>query len=60
MVPLARFVPFTGPIRVEVFDEDWPDGDDLIVTMNWASPYQEIHNAASLDGANYEVRAHFA
>jgi hypothetical protein len=59
-VPLAPFVPLTGPIKVEVFDEDWPDGDDLIATMSWASPYQEIHNAASLDGADYEVRVRFA
>lgn len=60
LVPLAPFVPLTGPITVEVFDEDWPDSDDLIVTMSWASPYQEIHNAASLDGADYEVRVRFA
>jgi hypothetical protein len=60
LVPLAPFVPLTAPIKVEVFDEDWPDGDDLIVTMSWASPYQEIHNAASLDDADYEVRVRFA
>ena len=49
----------TDPIKVEVFDEDWPDGDDLIVAMDWKSPFEEIHNAASLDGANYQIRVRF-
>lgn len=58
-VPLAPFVPLTAPLKVEVFDEDWPDSDDLIVAMDWSTPYQEIHNAASLDGANYQIRVRF-
>jgi hypothetical protein len=58
-VPLKSFVPMTDPIKVEVFDEDWPDGDDLIVTMDWRSPFEEIHNSASLDGANYKIRVRF-
>lgn len=58
-VPLAAFVPMTAPIKVEVFDEDWPDSDDLIVTMDWKAPFEEIHNSASLDGASYQVRVRF-
>ena len=58
-VALGPFVPMTAPITVEVFDEDSPDGDDLIVTMSWASPYEELHNAKSLDGASYQVRVRF-
>jgi len=58
-VALGPFVPMTDPIKVEVFDEDSPDGDDLIVTMSWASPYEELHNAKSLDGASYQVRVRF-
>jgi hypothetical protein len=59
LVPLAAFVPLTAPITVEVFDEDSPDADDLIVTMSWSAPYQEIHNSASLDDANYQIRVRF-
>ena len=35
---LAPTLPLTGPIGVEVYDQDWPDADDLIVKMTWAPP----------------------
>ena len=33
-VPLSALLPLSGPITVEVYDEDWPDSDDLIVNMS--------------------------
>jgi hypothetical protein len=59
VVPLASVLPLTGPLSVKVYDEDWPDGDDLIVDMAWAPPYGELHNSASLDDATYDVRVRF-
>jgi Domain of unknown function (DUF4157) len=52
---LAPTLPLTGPIEVEVYDEDWPDADDLIVKMTWAAPYATVQNSASMDDANYRV-----
>ena len=59
VVPLGSMLPLTGPIAVKVYDQDWPDADDLIVDMAWAPPYGELHNSASLDGASYDVRIRF-
>jgi Domain of unknown function (DUF4157) len=52
---LAPSLPFTGPIGVEVYDQDWPDADDLIVKMTWAPPYAPLQNTSSMDDANYSV-----
>ncbi|RIK46864.1 MAG: hypothetical protein DCC58_01695 [Chloroflexi bacterium] len=59
LAPLEKIVPLSGPIKVEVFDEDSPDGDDLIVTMDWSPPFDEAKNTASLDDANYDVTVTF-
>ena len=59
LVPLAALLPLTGPIGVEIYDEDWPDGDDKIVDMSFAAPWGPTTNAASMDGANYTVTATF-
>ena len=48
-----------GAIKVEVFDQDWPDGDDLIVSMDWSPPFEEAKNTASMDDANYDVTVTF-
>ena len=52
---LAPTLPLTGPIGVEVYDQDWPDADDLIVKMTWAPPYAPLQNTSSMDDANYSV-----
>jgi Domain of unknown function (DUF4157) len=58
LVPLAALapsLPLTGPIEVEVYDQDWPDADDLIVKMAWAAPYTTLLNSGSMDDADYRV-----
>jgi hypothetical protein len=52
---LAPTLPLTGPIGVEVYDQDWPDADDLIVKLTWAPPYAPLQNTSSMDDANYSV-----
>ena len=52
-------LPLVDPVKIEVFDEDWPDGDDLIVTMSWAAPYASLKNSASLDDADYDVEVSY-
>jgi hypothetical protein len=43
-------------IMIEVYDEDWPDADDLIVRLAWMPPFSPLANARSEDGADYRVR----
>ena len=45
----------TKPVTVEVFDEDWPDADDLIVRMRWQPSSGPITNQVSYDEADYRV-----
>jgi hypothetical protein len=56
---VADFLPLGGPIQVQVFDEDWPDKDDQIVDMSFASPWTPARNSSSMDEANYEVVVSF-
>jgi hypothetical protein len=55
LAALAPSLPLTGPIEVEVYDQDWPDADDLIVKMAWAAPYTTLLNSGSMDDADYRV-----
>jgi len=60
-VPLTALAPFDRPVTLQVFDEDlgwFFDRDDLIVTMEWRSPFEPATNKESLDEADYRVRAH--
>lgn len=59
-VPLGAALPGTGPLTIEIFDGDWPDGDDLLATMTMAAPFAQVTNTSTQDGANYNVRAYFA
>jgi hypothetical protein len=45
----------TKPVTVQVFDEDWPDADDLIVHMTWTPTSGPQSNRASYDEADYRV-----
>jgi hypothetical protein len=56
-LPAKPFGDFTKPVKIEVYDEDWPDADDLIVRMTWNPPYGAIRNTASFDEADYRVVA---
>ncbi|MBI2767718.1 MAG: DUF4157 domain-containing protein [Chloroflexi bacterium] len=58
-VPLLSFLPLDAPIRFEVYDEDWPDKDDLIVRMDWRPPYAPLQNSESYDKADYRVNVRF-
>lgn len=58
-VPLLMLLPLEGSIGVRIYDEDWPDGDDLIVDLPWASPFNPTTSTASLDDADYQVTARF-
>jgi hypothetical protein len=56
-------VPFgdrTKPVVIDVFDEDWPDADDHIVSMRWSPPFAPFTNKNSYDGAKYNVTLRFA
>jgi hypothetical protein len=59
LVSLGALLPLSGPIGIEVYDEDWPDSDDKIVDMSFAAPWGPAHNSSSLDGANYSVTVTF-
>lgn len=56
-LPAKPFGDFTKPVKIEVYDEDWPDADDLIVRMTWSPPFGPIKNTASFDEADYRVVA---
>jgi len=58
-IELATILPIRGPITVKVFDGDWPDGDDELVNMAWASPYAAASNSSTADGASYDVTVQF-
>ena len=57
-MPLGALAPTLpkprGPIGVEVYDQDWPDADDLIVKMTWAPPYAAAEHLVDGD-ADYSV-----
>ncbi|MBK8048270.1 MAG: hypothetical protein IPK16_14805 [Anaerolineales bacterium] len=55
--PLATLWPLREPIALEVYDEDWPDRDDLIVKMLWRPPLTDQKNTSSMDEADYRVIA---
>ena len=55
--PLATLWPLREPIALEVYDEDWPDRDDLIVKMLWRPPLADQKNTSSMDEADYRVIA---
>jgi hypothetical protein len=59
LVPLATFLPISGAFQLDVYDEDWPDGDDHLVHIDWASPFAAAHNTSTMDGANYNVTVRF-
>jgi hypothetical protein len=56
---LATDLPLTQSIKVEVFDEDWPDADDKLVSMSWDPPYAPLQNSATMDDADYDVHVSF-
>lgn len=56
-VSTVPFGDFSGPVTIEVYDEDWPDRDDLIVRMSWSPPFGDTRNTRSFDEANYAVTA---
>ncbi|MEM9091166.1 MAG: hypothetical protein AAGC93_20780 [Cyanobacteria bacterium P01_F01_bin.53] len=58
-IPVSNLFPLSGPIKLEVYDQDSPDADDLIVDLNWKFPFSSMSNATSLDGANYSVNVKF-
>lgn len=59
LVPLEKLLPLAGPVRIDVFDADWPDADDLLVRMEWAPPWDLTHNSSSHDDADYDVAVEF-
>lgn len=52
---VSAALPVRSPLRVEIFDEDTPDRDDKIVSMEWEPAQGTIRNKSSLDGAKYDV-----
>jgi hypothetical protein len=56
-VSTVPFGDFSRPVTVDVYDEDWPDGDDHIVRMTWSPPFGDAKNTKSYDEANYAVTA---
>jgi hypothetical protein len=58
-VPLTTVFGPNPSFEIEVYDGDWPDGDDLLVRMTMPAPYAPVTNARTLDGADYAVRAYF-
>jgi hypothetical protein len=58
-VPLMKLLPLSAPVRLEVYDEDWPDRDDLIVRMDWRPPFEPLQNSESMDEADYRVQVRF-
>ena len=56
-ISTVPFGDFSKPVTVDVYDEDWPDRDDLIVRMTWSPPFGDTKNAKSFDEANYAVTA---
>lgn len=56
---LAADLPLTQSVKVEVFDEDWPDADDKLVSMSWDPPYAPAQNATTMDDADYDVTVSF-
>jgi hypothetical protein len=59
-IPLGAALPGTGGFQIEVFDSDWPDGDDILVSMEMASPFSPVVNTATMDDASYNVQASLA
>jgi hypothetical protein len=59
LLPLEDLLPLEGPLKIRVYDEDWPDSDDEIVEMEFGPPWDPARNAASKDGASYDVTATF-
>jgi hypothetical protein len=51
------FGDFSRPVVIEVYDEDCPDADDLIVRMSWSPPFSPVRNTRSYDEANYQITA---
>ena len=56
-LPAKPFGDFTKPVKIEVYDEDSPDADDLIVRTTWSPPYKAVRNTVSYDEADYRVLA---
>jgi hypothetical protein len=56
-VSTVPFGDFSKPVTIDVYDEDWPDRDDLIVRMSWSPPFGDTKNTKSFDEANYAVTA---
>lgn len=56
LLPLKNLAPITGPITVDVYEEDWA-GNDHIVSLKWRYPYAEAVNTSSMCKANYKVVA---
>jgi hypothetical protein len=56
-VSTVPFGDFSKPVTVDVYDEDWPDRDDLIVRMTWSPPFTDTKNTKSYDEADYAVTA---
>ena len=55
----APFLPLNTPFELQVYDEDWPDADDLIVQLEWKPPFAPTANTESFDKADYRVKLHF-
>jgi len=58
-IAMASMLPVNGAFTIEVYDGDWPDGDDKLVSMRWASPYAATTNSATMDDADYDVTVQF-
>ena len=59
LVPIGALLPLTGSVGVEVYDEDWPDGNDELVAMTFAAPWGAARNSTTMDDADYDVTVTF-
>ena len=56
---VSEFASLANGISVQVYDEDSPDSDDLIVWVAFQPPFSTTSNQRSYDGATYEVHINF-
>ena len=56
---VSEFASLANGISVQVYDEDSPDSDDLIVWVAFQPPFSITSNQGSYDGATYEVHISF-
>jgi hypothetical protein len=54
-IPFGKAAPIGGPLKVRLIEEDWPDDNDQLLSLDWTSPFRPIRGSGRNGDGVYHV-----